>query len=221
MQRPPGGGPPGNSRETGRPNLIDRDPQLLPVPIGGLRVVRNRRRVPALLKWWRRNLLTIVTGTGLLAGAVGAYFSLSGAPVPVYLQGGDVHIGANILVAQPTATPTTTTYTSPGVGALVIRWGGRDAASLTDGEITAGASTVSHGKPVSGWCQTDGWAVDAAQLQEDCSFVIDTLKVTAHDTFDLQAASPSWHRHYSDGIDATISVPSSGAVVPVPFPVGR
>ena len=62
--------------------------------------------------------------------------------------------------------------------------------------------------------------VRRGHLSESCTFWVGAKTLTSVDTLDVTQGS-TWHRTYSDGKQVTMSVPPDGAVIPVPFPVGR
>lgn len=198
------------SRGGGR-DLIDRTPKNIPLELGGFEVVRRKRLAPRPVRIWRRNSVTILTGAGLGAAVLGAWLAYTQPPVPVYLIGNTVRIADNSpLVAQGNVDAARVTYAGSGAAMVVVR----------DGQNTRGAAVaVAHGRHITGQCSMS-MASDTS-VTESCSFVIDYAhKLAATDTLDITQGSV-WHRHYDDGSDTLIAVPPNGAVIPVPFAIGK
>jgi hypothetical protein len=84
--------------------------------------------------------------------------------------------------------------------------------------VRATAVTDTAAGHVTGVCDMTLTSVMTAQ--ETCRFTIGARTVTSADQLDA-SAGPVWHRRYDDGASLDISAPSSGAVIPVPLPLGR
>ncbi len=208
---------PGKISDPAKRALIDRTPQNLPLPLGGLRSFRQKRRPHAARKWWRRYSPGILTWIGLLAAVAGAYLSWTQQAVSVYItpEGSSIHIGNSVLTRQ-------TDSLFVGDAAMVIV--PIPAHGLTGTTTLATASTYSHNHNVAGWCNMTP-STGTTPSSETCRFWIGT-PITSEptfkstDTFDTKTGH--WTRRYTDGLTVEIAVPSGkGGIVPVPFPVGR
>jgi hypothetical protein len=186
------------------PGLIDRNPQNIPLPVGGFSVVRRRHRVAQLKRWWRRNTVNIFTALGMGAAAAGAILSSTQPAVPVYQSGNFVHVADTVL--------------HPAGSNLFVGNAAFVTAKLPSGQVRAAASTLVRGKNVSGFCQMS--FISATQVEESCSFVIGNRTVSADDQLDT-AKGGVWHRRYGDGQEVSIQVPSNGSVIPIPFAIGK
>lgn len=174
--------------------------------------MRQKRRAPWFVKFWRRNTASLVAGLGLALAVAGALLTLSLPPTAVYVSADVVHVGtAQLHPAAPSGGLAPGSLLFTGDAAMVLQM-------HADGSATATAVTYLHGHKISGRC--DMAAPTDTSLTEHCSFTIDARSLTADDTLDLLHPG-AWHRTYSDGVQTLIGVPSSGGVVPVPFAVGR
>lgn len=184
--------------------LIDRDPQVVPIPLGSTNPVHlARRRVRRPLRTHGPSLLTTC---GLLAAVAGVVLLCLPSPTEAYLDGNAVHIGAMTLTeVGPGAVPGSTVYSGEASYVLLERLPGSPQAS---------ASWTAHGVVMSAHCSIH---VDHARVVDECSFA--AQGVTSIDV--LQLAGSKWQRTYSDGVRVSIDVPNKGAAVPVPFPLGR
>ena len=200
-----GGPPPRN-------DLIDRNPRNIPLPTTGFAPVRQKRRPPALRKFWRRNAATMITSLGLIAALAGALVTLSQPPVPVYEYGNTIHVGSTVLTQAPgNGGQPAGSLAFTGSASYILKF-------LPDGSEKAAVVTDAHGEQVSGACLMS--PADPARLTEHCSFTIAGKTLTSDDV--LSAAQPGyWTRTYSDGSTVRIGVPTLGSVVPVPFPIGK
>jgi len=203
----------GRRRPPRNPNdLIDRDPQNLSIPLGGFAPVRQRRRSPTMVKFWRRNAAGIVSIAGLALAAAGALISITQPPVPVYLRAGSVHVGSAVLTHPADNAgqqAPAQAYTGSAVMILVVN---------ADGSAKASAVTDARGKVTSGACLMAPPSEDS--VTETCSFTVGSEKLTSSDVLDLHR-SGQWTRTYSDGTTVAIGVPNAGAAIPVPFAIGR
>jgi hypothetical protein len=77
---------------------------------------------------------------------------------------------------------------------------------------TARASGSLHGDATTGVCQMSATV-------ETCRFTVGGSSLTSRDVY--RAAQGEWVRTYSDGQVVDITVPSGGAPVPIPFPLGH
>jgi hypothetical protein len=185
--------------------VIDRRPQHLPVPLGGMapaHVARSRRR--------RRMRVggPLTVATGAVAGVVGLGLLLAPAPAQVSLRGDHLDVGAMTLTASGPA------------GAQVMRFSGGASYVLAehgDGSAVASAAWTAGGTLSSGTCRMRR---DGSRLVDECVFASGGALFTSVDVLD-PARGAEWQRTYDDGVQATIVVGSNGAAVPVPFPIGR
>ena len=78
---------------------------------------------------------------------------------------------------------------------------------------------VLHGTIITGSCRM---ATASTIVTDKCTFSLGGTPLSATDTYDLgPTGDHNWHRQYGDGKSTLISVPTNGALIPVPFPVGR
>ena len=187
--------------------LIDRTPQNLPVPLGGLAPVRvtppRRERGPHL------DASRLFLGVGALCGAIGLGLLLSPASVSVSLVGDRLEVGGMVLTAiAPTAPSQPVRY--QGDASYVL-------AEHRDGTAMAAAAWMSGGTRSTGVCNLHR---DGIRLIEECTFALGTAHLTSVDVLD-PASGSVWQRTYGDGGRATIGVSPEGGAVPVPFPIGR
>lgn len=179
--------------------------------MGDFAPVRQKRRPPALMKFWRRNAASILTAVGLLAAAGGALATLSQPPVPVFIEANAVHIGAAVLThpADNGGVATGTLYSGAAAFILVVNADGSEKASAVEdvhSSLSKGVCTMA--------------APTATGVTEHCSFTLGSKSFTADDTLTF-SQSGHWSRVYSDGTRTQIGVPTSGGVIPVPFPIGK
>jgi hypothetical protein len=191
-------------------NLIDRNPQNLPMPVGDFDVYHKSHRPSEFRKWVRLRTPTLMVSLGLAGAIAGAFLTVSQPPTPVYLEDGNIHVAGNVLRPLSTGSGDPTTFT--GNGAAVLH-------ENADGSASAGGSTVYRGTIFTGSCRMQTLSTI---ITDKCSFSLGGTPVSATDTYDLgPTGDHNWHRQYSDGKSTLISVPPNGAVIPVPFPVGR
>jgi hypothetical protein len=187
--------------------FIDRDPQYLPVPIGGTEPVRvlRRGRAHAL----RAHGATVAGSIGMAAAAFGLLLLSLPEPPAAYLEGDTVHIGAmSLSTVGAAASDGSSLYT--GAAALVLREG-------PAGSAEASAAWVENGAVASGRCTVHP---DGQRLIDECVFAGAGGAVTSVDVLD-PAAGSMWQRTYSDGARTTFPVGARGGAIPVPFPIGR
>jgi hypothetical protein len=203
---------PGRGGPPPREDLIDRNPRNIPLPISGFAPVRQKRRPPGLLKFWRRNAAVIVTALGLLGALVGALITISQPPVPVYSAGGGIHVGSTVLThpADNGGLPADRELFT-GTASYILRF-------APDGTEKAAAVTLAHGGEVTGSCVMAPPAAD--RLTEHCTFTVEGKALSSDDVL-LFDRSGYWSRTYGDGATVRIGVPSQGGAVPVPFPIGK
>ncbi|MDQ6855939.1 MAG: hypothetical protein M3Z57_02545 [Candidatus Dormibacteraeota bacterium] len=188
-------------------SLIDRAPQNLHIPLGGMAPVRvnppHRARIPRL------DMSRLLLGVGVVASAVGLWLLVAPAPVSVSLVGDRLEVGGMILTAvAPTAQSQPLRY--EGDASYVL-------AEHTDGSAVAAAAWISGGVRSTGVCRLRRQGV---RLIDECTFAVGGGHLTSVDVLD-PARGPVWQRTYGDGGRATIGVLPEGGAVPVPFPIGR
>jgi hypothetical protein len=197
-------------RPRGGDDLIDRNPQNLPVPLGGFAPVHRTRRTSQAVKVWRRYSAGVVALIGLIGAALGGYLAWLGPQVAVYAQGSTVSVAGTQLTLDPhQSTATRSVFTGAATLEIVNQGNNREKAA---------AITYVGGVEQSGVCQLV--QVAPGQLRETCSFTDGTTHLTSTDTLNSHSGS-SWQRRYSDGKTVTIQIPSGGSVVPMPFLVGH
>lgn len=183
-----------------------RDRQNIPLPLGGMAPARVRRVAAGRVGARLDRLLMVLAGGCAVAGLV-----LLAAPTTdtASLVAGQVEVGSMVLAqVGPLPASRVTLYSGDASYALVER---------ADGSASA-AAAWSRPQPLSaGTCDLQR----AGRLLVDrCTFTGPAARVTAVDVLDPAVAS-SWRRTYADGLRVSIAVAPDGAVVPVPFPVGR
>lgn len=187
-------------------SALDRAPQLLPVPLGGLSPARHQPST--LLRHWRRRQPMVMTAAALLIGVCGVWLGLSPATVTV-------RIGpSGVLVDDSLLTP----LAAQSMHGLRV-FNGPASLAITDaggGTSHAGAVMTWNGLATTGQCVL---VVVKSGASDTCRFAIGAKRLTAADTFD--ARNHVWRRHYADGVDIAIQVPAGSALIPVPFPLGR
>ena len=187
--------------------LIDRAPQNLPVPLGGMAPVRvnppRRARVPRL------GLTTLLIGAGAVSGAVGLGLLAATPSVSVSLVGDRLEVGGMVLTAVgPTVESHATLYS--GDASYVL-------AEHSDGTAAAAAAWALGGARSTGLCSLHR---DGVRLIDECVFALGGARLTSVDVLD-PALGSTWQRTYSDGGRVTIGVAAQGGAVPVAFPIGR
>jgi hypothetical protein len=192
---------------TPAPGLIDRDAQTLPVPVGDgtpVRVARQRRR-----RLLRRHGDAVAMMVGCVCAVAGA--ALLGTPTPesAYLSGDRVHMGAMTLA-----------QVGPRVPAGTLLYGGDASYALSepgDGTARASAAWMEGGAMRTGLCNL---RTERVRLIDECTFDVGSGELSSVDVLDIGSDSV-WQRTYADGRQVDITVPTDGAAVPVPFPIGR
>lgn len=191
--------------------MIDRDPQLLPVPLGGLRPRRQVRSVPAPLRLWRRHGYEILATGGLLLAVAAAVVTMTRPALAVYLEGDTVHIGSLTLSHPRDNGDLAEGRLYTGAATLLL-------VSRPDGAVIASAVTFLGGERVTGVC-TLGPPV-TTEITESCAFHIGGRSVTCEDVLRFDTPG-TWERACSDGQRLTVAVPAGETVIPMPFPLGR
>jgi hypothetical protein len=189
----------------GTTSFPDRSNQTLPVPLSGLAPVH--RHSTAMGRTLRRHRSVPLMALAFAAFGCGVWLSTSPRS---FDSGGDaagVHIGDMTLTPVAQQGSGTTIFT--GAATLVI-------VAPSPRTERAGAVMTWNGVPTTGRCVlTDG----AAVASEMCEYEIGAARLTSTDSF--TAATRTWHRRYSDGVEITIAVPAGSEVIPIPFPLGR
>ncbi len=198
------------SPHRGGAGLIDRHPQLLPVPLGDLRP-RRVRSAQSRLRLWRRHSFEILATGGLLLAIAAAAVTLMRPALAVYLEGDTVHIDG-LTLSHPRdngGLADGRLYTGPATLLLVPRPGGA---------VVASAATFMGGQRATGVCSFGPPA--ATEITESCALHIGSRSVTCDDALHFETPG-SWERVCSDGLRVAVSVPAGTAAIPMPFPLGR
>ena len=188
---------------------IDRNPQNLPIPMGGYAPVWKFKRAP---KRSRRIQLWVPRGIavlGLCCAALGASLALRQNDATIYWDS-----AANVIYVNGTALLSvgTGTYGGGAVPAFAIVANG-DGTEVAAAQAKYGPNQLA----MAGSCRMTA-VTNGASVQESCTFSLGGQTLQAADRYDL--TSHVWHRTYLDGQTIDIST-AKGAIVPVPFPFGR
>lgn len=188
------------------PPALDRTPQLLPVPLGGLTPVR--RHPSTLFRLWRHHHTMAMTVTALLAGSVGVWLATTPVASSVVMTAAGVQVdGVALTLATSRTGSSLHIYTGPA--SLAIRTSsGRNSS--------AGAVMTWGGLATTGRCLL---VATGAGASDACEFRVGSARLSSTDTFD--ARTHLWHRSYSDGVAVTIAVPAGSTLIPIPFPLGH
>jgi hypothetical protein len=183
----------------------ERSNQTLPVPLGGLAPVH--RHSTAMRRTLRRHPSAPLMALALAASGCGVWLSISPRSFDAGGDAAGVHI--DDMTLTPVSPPMAGTTIFTGAATLVI-------VAPSPRTARAGAVTTWNGVPTTGRCVlTDG----ASVASEMCEYDIGTGRLTSTDSF--TAATRTWRRRYSDGVEITIAVLAGSAVIPIPFPLGR
>lgn len=183
---------------------LDRSPQTLPVPLGGL--VPAHRHTTALRRTLRRHRSAPLLALGLVAAAGGVWLS-----TPAGFQAGRDQAGVHVddLTLSRVRQTVAGTEIFGGSATLVI---------TTGAVVSRGGAVMSwNGVPATGRCVLVH-AV-SAETRETCDFTIGATRLTAVDRFD--PVIRTWSRRYDDGDEITIALPAGASLIPIPFPLGR
>jgi hypothetical protein len=146
---------------------------------------------------------------GIVATAAGVGLAFLKPTVTAYLDGNHIHIGAMTLTRVGT-TLSTGAVLYDGAASYVL-------AERRDGSASAASSWMSGDTLMSGVCSMRAAGV---LLTDECTFQTESGVETSVDVLNTSDGL-GWQRTYGDGVRVVITVPSDGAVVPVPFPIGR
>jgi hypothetical protein len=199
----------GDKRVAGRIDgaaALDRMPQILPIPLGGLTPVR--RRSSAVLRRFRRHQTTALLGLAAVATGGAAWLSTSSRSFTVEVTVGGVRVDDAVLTAS----------TRHPVGGMRV-FTGQASLALTTGDSgskRAAAVMTLNGVEETGQCEIHVLPMTAS---EACRFKGGALEFTSAGAFDF--ASWTWHRRYSDGVEISIKVPRGSELIPIPFPLGH
>ena len=189
------------------PTTLDRAPQHLPVPLGGL--APAHRNEPRLSRTWRVQQARIISVGGLTLSLVGGWLAVATPAISIYADGSSIHVGdVTLLPLHDQRNPGVRVYT--GAVAFVL-------VDINPREVRAAAVTSLNGLSVNGVCRMA--RVGRGGAREDCAFSVHGTTLHSTDLFDPPAHS--WHRTYADGRTATFNVPPGTSLVPVPIPLGR
>ena len=195
----------------GRADLIDRNPQNLPLPLGDLSPRRRSRTRAFPIRFRRTRSSDAAAAVGILLALAAAVVTLTQPPIRVYLQGDTVHVG-DLNLSHPTdngGLKDGVLYTGPATLLLVPR---------PDGSIIASSVTFLGGARSTGVC--DFGPPTRHEISEHCVLRIGVESVTCNDVLRFDAPG-SWQRRCSDGQSLAVSVPAGADVIPMPFPLGR
>jgi hypothetical protein len=185
---------------------LDRTPQILPIPLGGLTPVR--RRSSLILRRFRRHhstALLVLAGVAI-AGAV--WLSTTSRSFTVEMTASGLRVDDVVLTAS----------TPRFVGGMRV-FTGEASVALAAGEpgsMRAAAVMTLNGVKTTGQCESH---VLSKTASEACQFKGGGAVLTSTATFDF--GSRAWDRRYSDGIGVTITVPRGSELIPIPFPLGH
>ena len=189
------------------PTTLDRAPQHLPVPLGGL--APAHRNEPRLSRTWRVQQTRIISAGGLMLGLLGGWLAVATPAISVYADGTSIHVGdVTLLPLHEQRSPGVRVYT--GAVAFVL-------VDLNPHEVRAAAVTSLNGLSVNGVCHLT--RAGRGGGREDCAFRVHGTTLRSTDLFD--PSDHSWHRTYADGRTTTFNVPPGTSLVPVPIPLGR
>lgn len=190
-----------------RSRLIDRDRQNIPLPLGGMAPVRMHSAGRGRgIRTFAEAVVLVIAVCAALAAMV---LLLLPTTVGASLDGGRLDVGSMVLTQVGTVPQTST-----------ILYGGDASYALIergDGSARGAAAWTSSGIVSSGLCDLRRVGL---RLVEYCTFTGAPVGITSVDVLD-PASGPDWQRTYADGVRVTIAVPPDGAVIPVPFPIGR
>lgn len=191
-------------RVGGRAGSLDRAPQSLPVPLGGLAPAHRHtsapRRIPHRLR--TAPLLALA----LVASAGGVCLSADLPAFEVERDAAGLHFDGVTLSPLAELVAGTQIFTGAATVAITTTFGLIRAGSVMtwNGVLTTGRCVLRRGP---------------AGTSETCVYSIGTRRLTSVDRFVDETRT--WRRHYSDGGDITIGVSSAATLIPLPFPLGR
>lgn len=191
-------------RVGGRAGSLDRAPQTLPVPLGGL--APAHRRTSALRRTLRRHRTAPLLALALVASASGVWLSADPPAFEVGMDAAGLHVDGVTLLRAAESVAGTQIFT----GAATV------AITTTSGVIRAGSVMTWNGVLTTGRCELRRGPAGAS---ETCMYSLGTRRLTSVDLF--VTSTRTWRRHYSDGVDITIGVSAPAALIPLPFPFGR
>jgi hypothetical protein len=191
-------------RVRGPGGALDRAPQILPVPLGGL--APAHRHATALKRIVRRHRSTPLLALALAAGAGGVWLSTTSRTFEAGQDAAGVHVDDLTLTPGVQSVAGTRIFT--GAATMVI--------TTASGVIRSGAVMTWNGVSTTGRCTLRR---DAAGASETCMFSMGATQLTSVDRFDV--TTRTWKRRYGDGVEITIAVPTGTELMPVPFPLAR
>jgi hypothetical protein len=196
-------------RAAGRPDgtaALDRTPQILPIPLGGLTPVRRRSSV--VLRRFRRHESTALLALACVATGGAVWLSTSSRSFTVEMTASGLRVDDLVLTAS----------TRQSVGGMRVFTGQASVALavVESGSMRAAAVMTLNGVEATGQCESHVLSTTAS---ETCQFKSGGAGLTSTATFDF--GSRTWDRRYSDGIEVTIMVPRGSELIPIPFPLGH
>ncbi len=183
---------------------LDRTPQTLPIPLGGL--APAHRQTSALRRGLHRHRGAPLVALALVASGGGVWLSAGTPAFEVGRDAAGLHVDGMTL--SPIAELVAGTRVFTGAATLAI--------TTRSGVVRAGSVMTWNGVLASGRCVLRR---GVAGSSETCVYSIGTTRLTSADRF--VDATRTWSRHYSDGVDITIGVSAAATLIPLPFPFGR
>jgi hypothetical protein len=183
---------------------LDRAPQTLPIPLGGL--APAHRHTGALRRGLRRHRTTPLLAIGLAASTIGVLLSAGSPAFEVGIDAAGLHIDGMTLSPIAESAPGSRIFS----GAATI------AITTAPDAVRAGSVMTWNGFLATGRCvlrRSSGGAT------ETCVYSIGTRRLTSVDRF--VDRTDTWSRHYTDGVDISIGVSAAATLIPLPFPFGR
>lgn len=183
------------------PAGINRTPQALPVPLGGMLPVHSAAGTPT---WTRARVRARLTGIcGIAMGLAGIVLVGARPGTAVYAQDGVLHVGATALHLL---SESDVRAEFAGDATYVLR-------ETPDG-VDVEASWTQSGVTESTEC-VEPDPSDPSTVA--CHMTSGAASLSWIDRFN--AAAGEWHRRYGDGRETDIAVPAGGAAFPVAFPI--
>jgi hypothetical protein len=184
---------------------LERSAQTLPVPLGGLAPAHRSSTV--FRRSWQRHRSVPAIVLALVAGGSGVWLSISQRDAVAGEDAAGVHVGDMTLTPLSDSVLESKVFT--GAATMVI-------STMSSTTVRSAAVMTWNNAPTTGRCTL----VEAVSgTAETCDYMMGTTRLTSIDTFDSRTRI--WHRHYGDGVEITITVPTHDVRIPIPFPLGR
>jgi hypothetical protein len=186
---------------------LERTPQILPVPLGGMRAARAPRSTTSRI--WRRRRRTALIAVALIAACCGVWLSTTPGSFTVAMTPATVRVDDVMLTSSgPPSAGGIQAYTGPASLAL---------SGIGSGTMHGGAVMIWKGAVATARCVLRTAADN--RTSETCNFVLGQTQMSSTDVFD--ETSRTWGRRYGDGVRVSIAVPPGTDLMPIPFPLGR